>query len=112
MTIQALTIGDQDLAMTVANDMARYAWRRREALLSSTTIHTIKEGATLTRVAIARKETPDPCRGPISAGGTGVTGEPYLGSLAVGASPQPISRGRLIPRMACGWRQPQNISSR
>src|SRR5262249_17994277 len=36
MTIQALTNGDQALAKAIVDDLGRFAWRHREALLNST----------------------------------------------------------------------------
>src|SRR5712671_7224699 len=47
MTFQVMTNGDAALARKVADDMASAAWRRREALLGSTTVHTIPQGVTL-----------------------------------------------------------------
>jgi microcystin degradation protein MlrC len=44
MTIQVITNGDAALAKLVADDMAQWAWRKREALLGSTKILTIAEG--------------------------------------------------------------------
>ena len=58
MAIQAITNGDPALASHIADDMARFAWRHREALLTSTPIHTIADGVTLARQAAARGETP------------------------------------------------------
>ena len=53
MTIQALTNGDPDLARRVADDMAQFAWRQREALLHSAKVHTIPEGVALAKQAVA-----------------------------------------------------------
>ncbi len=58
MTIQALTNADPQLADKIAEDMARAAWRRREALLTSTKVHTIAEGVALARRAVEQGETP------------------------------------------------------
>ena len=58
MTIQAISNGDAVLARRVADDMARFAWRRREALLHSTNVHTLPDGVALAKQAVAAGETP------------------------------------------------------
>jgi microcystin degradation protein MlrC len=58
MTIQAMTNGDPALARKVADDMAAWAWRRRDALLKSTTVYPIAEGVKRAKEAVARGETP------------------------------------------------------
>jgi microcystin degradation protein MlrC len=58
MTIQAITNNDTDLARRIADDMARFAWRRREALLNTTKVHTIAQGVALARQAVATGNTP------------------------------------------------------
>jgi microcystin degradation protein MlrC len=58
MTIQAMSNGKPELARKVADDVAAFAWRRREALLGSTKVHTIPEGVKLAREAIERGATP------------------------------------------------------
>jgi microcystin degradation protein MlrC len=58
MTFQVMTNGDPGLARRVADDMAAAAWRQREALLGSTKVHTIPEGVTLAKEAMARGATP------------------------------------------------------
>ncbi len=58
MTIQVLTNGDAKLARAIADDVAGFAWRRREALLHGTPIHPIPEAVALARAAVARGETP------------------------------------------------------
>lgn len=58
MTIQVLADNDAALAKHIADDMARFAWRRREALLTSTQVHTITEGVALAKQAMQRGETP------------------------------------------------------
>ena len=58
MTIQVLTDHDAALAQHVADDMANFAWRQRDKLLHSTKVHTIPEGVTLARQAVARGDTP------------------------------------------------------
>jgi microcystin degradation protein MlrC len=58
MTFQVLTNGDPELAQRIAADMAQAAWRRREALLTSTKVHTIPEGIKLARQAVTQGATP------------------------------------------------------
>jgi microcystin degradation protein MlrC len=58
MTIQALTNGNQPLADHIAEDMASYAWRHREALLNSTKIHLIPDAIPLTKSAVTARQTP------------------------------------------------------
>jgi microcystin degradation protein MlrC len=58
MTIQVLTNGNQELAARIGRDMAATAWRHRQALLSSTKVHTIPDGVALARQAAQRGETP------------------------------------------------------
>jgi len=58
MTFQVLTNGNQPLADEIARDMARTAWRQREALLTTTRIHGIPEGVALARNAVEDGRTP------------------------------------------------------
>ena len=58
MTVQVLTNGNPELAAKISRDMAGTAWRQREALLTSTKVHTIPDGVTLAKQAVARGETP------------------------------------------------------
>jgi len=58
MTIQAMSNGDDALARKAADDLALWAWRRREDLLGSTKVHTIPDGVRLAKEAIERGETP------------------------------------------------------
>ncbi len=58
MTIQTMTNDDPALARLIADDMALFAWRHREALLTSTRIHSIPDGVALARQAVARGDTP------------------------------------------------------
>ncbi len=51
MTIQVICNGDAALAQRVADDMAQWAWRKREALLGSTKILSIAEGVTQAKTA-------------------------------------------------------------
>ncbi len=58
MTIQVVANADAALARRIADDMADFAWRRREALLNSTKVHAIPEGVALARQAVAAGATP------------------------------------------------------
>ena len=58
MTVQVLTNGDPALARKVADDMAIFAWRHREALLNSTKVYSIPEGVKLAKESVARGATP------------------------------------------------------
>jgi microcystin degradation protein MlrC len=58
MTFQVITNANTELARTIANDMAQFAWRHRDALLTSTTVHTILDGIALAKDAVAQRETP------------------------------------------------------
>lgn len=58
MTISVIANNDTALAQRIADDMARFAWRRREALLTSTKVHSIPDGVALARQAVQRGETP------------------------------------------------------
>jgi microcystin degradation protein MlrC len=53
-----LTNGDAALARRIADDMAQFAWRSREALLKAATIHRIGAGVALARQAVAEGRTP------------------------------------------------------
>ena len=55
MTFQVMTNGDPGLARRVADDMAAAAWRQRKALIGSTKVHTIPEGVTLAKQAMAQR---------------------------------------------------------
>src|SRR5689334_20862750 len=58
ITVQVLTNDNPKLAEEIARDIAGLAWRKREALLTSTKIHSIREGVALAKQAIAKGETP------------------------------------------------------
>ena len=58
MTIAVVTNDDPALAHGVARDMAEFAWRRREALLSAARVHSMAEGVALAQQAVSRGETP------------------------------------------------------
>jgi microcystin degradation protein MlrC len=58
MTIQVLTNGNPELAAKISRDIGDTAWRHREALLTSTKIHTIPEGVALAKQAVQSGKTP------------------------------------------------------
>src|ERR1700759_5650998 len=58
ITVQVLTNDNPKLAESIARDIAAFAWRKREALLSSTKIVSIREGVALAKQAIAKGQTP------------------------------------------------------
>lgn len=58
MGFQVLTNGDAALARRIADDMAQFAWRSREALLKAATIHRITAGVTLAKQAVAEGRAP------------------------------------------------------
>jgi microcystin degradation protein MlrC len=58
LTFEVMTNGNPALARKVADDMAGWAWRRREALLATAKVHLVPEGVKLAKQAIAKGETP------------------------------------------------------
>src|ERR1700741_3744617 len=58
MTVQAMTNGKPELARNAADDVATWAWRRREALLKTATAHPVPEGVELAKKAVARGAWP------------------------------------------------------
>jgi microcystin degradation protein MlrC len=58
MTIEVLTNDNPKLAAEIARDLAAFAWRRREALLTSTKVFSIGEGVRHAKEAVTRNETP------------------------------------------------------
>jgi microcystin degradation protein MlrC len=58
MTIQVLTNGNPELVAEIAADLGDFAWRKREALLNSTEIHTIQEGVARAKQAVVDGKTP------------------------------------------------------
>jgi len=58
ITIQVMTNGNAERAEEIAKDIADLAWRKREALLGSTKIHSIADGVAAARQAIACGEAP------------------------------------------------------
>ena len=58
ITFQVFTNDKPELARRIADDMAGTAWRKREALLNTTTIHSIRDGVALAKQAVAEGATP------------------------------------------------------
>jgi microcystin degradation protein MlrC len=58
MTFQVLANNNPELARKICEDMARTAWRQRQALLTSTRIHTIADGVALAKRAVAERNLP------------------------------------------------------
>ena len=58
LTFEVMTNGDPKLARKVADDMAGWAWRRREGLLATAKVHLVPDGVKLAKEAIARGATP------------------------------------------------------
>jgi microcystin degradation protein MlrC len=58
LTVEATTNGKPDLARKVADDIAQWAWRRREALLNTAKVHPIPDGVKLAKEAVAKGAWP------------------------------------------------------
>jgi microcystin degradation protein MlrC len=58
MTVQVLTNGNPKLAEQIGRDLSQAIWRRREALLGSTKIHSVQKGVALAKRAVADGATP------------------------------------------------------
>jgi microcystin degradation protein MlrC len=58
MTVQVLTDGNPKLAEQIGRDLSQAIWRQREALLTSTRIHTIPGGVALAKRAVESGDTP------------------------------------------------------
>lgn len=58
MTFQVTSNDKPDLAERVAEDMARWAWRRRAELAASATVHRMGEGVALAKQAVAEGRAP------------------------------------------------------
>ncbi|MEO8411920.1 MAG: M81 family metallopeptidase, partial [Propionivibrio sp.] len=58
ITVQVLTNGNARLAGEIAKDIADLAWRKREALLTSTRICSIADGVAQAKQAVVKGETP------------------------------------------------------
>jgi microcystin degradation protein MlrC len=58
LTFEVMTNDNPALARKVADDMAGWAWRRREALLATAKVHLVPDGVKLAKEAIAKGATP------------------------------------------------------
>src|SRR5690242_16043964 len=58
MTVQAMTNGKPELAHRAAEHVATWAWRRREALLKTATVHPVPHGVKLAKEAVVRGAWP------------------------------------------------------
>jgi microcystin degradation protein MlrC len=58
MTFQVITNNNSQLARKIATDMAEWAWRKREALLNTVTIHPMAEAVSLAKQAVHEKKSP------------------------------------------------------
>jgi microcystin degradation protein MlrC len=58
MTIQAMTNGKPDLAKTIGDDMANFAWRKREELVKAAKVYLMPEGVALAKQAVEAGATP------------------------------------------------------
>ena len=53
MAVQAMTNGDPKLAKAIADDIADFAWRKREDLVKAAKIYSMAEGVALAKKAVA-----------------------------------------------------------
>ncbi|MCW5734809.1 MAG: M81 family metallopeptidase [Enhydrobacter sp.] len=58
LTVQAMSNGKPELARKAADDIAQWAWRRRQALLDTAKVYPVPEGVTLAKEAVARGAWP------------------------------------------------------
>ena len=58
MCIQVMANGDGALAKKAADDMAAFAWRKREALVNTVKMHRMDEGVALAKQAVAAGQSP------------------------------------------------------
>lgn len=58
LTVEAMSNGKPELARKAADDIAQWAWRRRQALLDTARVYPIPEGVTLAKEAVARGDWP------------------------------------------------------
>ena len=58
ITVQVMTNGNETLAGDIANDIADFAWRKREAMFGATRIHSMAEGVARAKAAVATGKTP------------------------------------------------------
>jgi microcystin degradation protein MlrC len=58
LTIEAMSNGKPELARKAADDIAQWAWRRRQALLDTARVHPVPDGVKLAKEAVARGDWP------------------------------------------------------
>ncbi|WP_428674942.1 M81 family metallopeptidase [Reyranella sp.] len=58
LTVEAMSNGKPELARKAADDIARWAWRRRQALLDTAKVYPVPQGVTLAKEAVARGAWP------------------------------------------------------
>ena len=58
LTVEAMSNGKPELARKAADDIAAWAWRRRQALLDTAKVHPVPEGVKLAKEAVARGDWP------------------------------------------------------
>ena len=58
LTVEAMSNGKPELARKAADDIAQWAWRRRQALLDTAKVHPVPEGVKLAKEAVARGDWP------------------------------------------------------
>ena len=58
LTVEAMSNGKPELARKAADDIAAWAWRRRQALLDTAKVHPVPEGVKLAKEAVARGAWP------------------------------------------------------
>ena len=58
LTVQAMSNGKPELARKAADDIAQWAWRRRQALLDTAKVYPVPQGVTLAKEAVARGAWP------------------------------------------------------
>jgi len=58
LTVEAMSNGKPELARKAADDIAAWAWRRRQALLDTAKVHPVPEGVKLAKEAVAQGAWP------------------------------------------------------
>lgn len=58
LTVEAMSNGKPELARKAADDIAQWAWRRRQALLDTARVYPVPEGVTLAKEAVAHGAWP------------------------------------------------------
>jgi microcystin degradation protein MlrC len=58
ITVQAMTNGNAELAKQIGDDVAGFAWRKREELVKAATIHLMPDGVAQAKKAVEAGKTP------------------------------------------------------